>query len=189
MQKSDLLFLPISINVTGKKILMIGGGKIATHKAVIMKRFVDNVTVVAPEISAEIEALGYMLIRKEYEPSDLDGYFLVYVVTADHELNRQIKQDCEARGILASVCDAPLLCDFVSPAIHKEGNITISVGSNAQNVYQAVDIRNQIKELFENGKIFIRSTAEIQGKSHVGWFRAWRSRFANLGRRKSNLEC
>ena len=156
MTKADLQFLPISLNVTGKKILMVGGGKIATHKATIMQRFVDNVTVVAPEISPEIEALGYTLIRKEYEASDLDGFFLVYVVTADHELNKQIKRDAEERGILASVCDAPLLCDFVSPAIHKEGHITVSVGSNAQNVYQSVDIRNQIKELFENGTIQIR---------------------------------
>jgi siroheme synthase-like protein len=156
MTKAYLQFLPISINVTGKKILMIGGGKIATHKATIMKRFVDNVTVIAPEISAEIEALGFTTIRKEYEPSDLDGYFLVYVVTANEVLNQQIKADAEARGILASVCDAPLLCDFVSPAIHKEGHITVSVASNAQNVYQSVDIRNQIKELFENGTIQIR---------------------------------
>jgi len=156
MTKADLQFLPISLNVTGKKILMVGGGKIATHKATIMKRFVDNVTVVAPEITPEIEALGYTLIRKEYEASDLDGSFLVYVVTDNHELNKQVKLDAEERGILTSVCDAPLLCDFVSPAIHKEGHITVSVGSNAQNVYQSVDIRNQIKELFENGTIQIR---------------------------------
>ena len=156
MNKADLQFLPVSLNVTGKKILLIGGGKIATHKATIMKRFVDNVTVVAPEISPEIEELGFTLLRKEYEAADLDGYFLVYVVTDNHELNRQIKKDAEERGILTSVCDAPLLCDFVSPAIHKEGHITVSVGSNAQNVYQSVDIRNQIKELFENGHIQIR---------------------------------
>lgn len=156
MNREDLQFLPISINVTGKKILMVGGGKIATHKATIMKRFVDNVTVIAPDITSEIEALGFTLIRKEYEASDLDGYFLVYVVTANEELNRQVKADCEARGILASVCDAPLLCDFVSPAIHKEGYITVSVGSNAQNVYQSVDVRNQIKELFENGTLQVR---------------------------------
>ncbi|WP_243349128.1 bifunctional precorrin-2 dehydrogenase/sirohydrochlorin ferrochelatase [Parabacteroides sp. FAFU027] len=156
MNKSDLQFLPISINVTGKKILMIGGGKVASHKAEIMARFVTNVTVIAPEISDKIRTLPFEIIEKEYESSDLDGYFLVYVVTDNHELNRKIKQDCEERGILASVCDAPLLCDFVSPAIHKEEHITVSVGSNAQNVYQSVDIRNQIRELFENGTIKIK---------------------------------
>jgi siroheme synthase (precorrin-2 oxidase/ferrochelatase) len=48
------------------------------------------------------------------------------------------------------------LCDFVSPAIHKTGNISIAVSSNAQNVYQSVDIRNQIKQLIEDGRIYIQ---------------------------------
>jgi len=154
-RREDLQFLPISINVTNKKILLIGGGKVATHKGTIMARFVDNVTVIAPGFTPEIKKLPYTFIEKEYEKSDLEGFFLVYVCTGNHELNAQIKTDAEELGILTSVCDAPLLCDFVSPAIHKEGNITISVGSNARNVYQSVDIRNQIKELIDNGTIRI----------------------------------
>ena len=156
MNRENLQFLPISINVTNKKILLIGGGKVATHKGTIMAGFVDNVTVIAPEFTPEIKKLPFTFIEKEYEKSDLEGYFLVYVCTGDHELNAQIKTDAEELEILTSVCDAPMLCDFVSPAIYKDGNLTISVGSNAQNVYQSVDIRNQIKELIENGQIHIQ---------------------------------
>ena len=83
----------------------------------------------------------------------MEGFFLVYVCTGNHELNAQIKLDAEELGILTSVCDAPMLCDFVSPAIHKEGHLTISVGSNAQDVYKSVDVRNQISELIKNGTI------------------------------------
>lgn len=155
MNREDLEFLPISINVTHKKILLIGGGKVATHKGSIMSRFVNNVTVVAPEFTPEIRLLPYTFIEKEYEKSDLQGFFLVYICTGNHELNAQIKADAEEQGILASVCDAPMLCDFVSPAIHKEGLITISVGSNAQNVYKSVDIRNQIAKLIHDGTIHI----------------------------------
>ena len=155
MNREDLQFLPISINVTNKKILLIGGGKVATHKGTIMARFVTNVTVIAPEFTDEILKLPYTFIQKEYEKSDLEGFFLVYVCTGDHELNALIKADSEELGILTSVCDAPLLCDFVSPAIHKADHITISVGSNAQDVYKSVDIRNQIKELIDNGTIRI----------------------------------
>ena len=156
MKREDLQFLPISINVTNKKILLIGGGKVATHKGTIMARFVNQVTVIAPEFTPEIKQLPFTFIEKEYEKSDLEGFFLVYVCTGDHELNRRIKEDAETLDILTSVCDAPFLCDFVSPTIHKEGHITISVASNAQNVYQSVDIRNQIKELIENGQIHIQ---------------------------------
>lgn len=156
MKKENLQFLPISINVTDKKILLIGGGKVATHKATILARFVDRVTVIAPDFTPEIKQLPFSFIEKEYEKNDLQGFFLVYVCTDNHELNKQIKADAESLGILTSVCDAPLLCDFVSPAIHKTGNISIAVSSNAQNVYQSVDIRNQIKQLIEDGRIHIQ---------------------------------
>lgn len=155
MKREDLHFLPISINVTNKKILLIGGGKVATHKATILHRFVGDVTVVAPEFTEEIKRLPFQFVEKKYEPSDLEGFFLVYVCTENHELNRQIKSDAEVLGILTSVCDNPLLCDFVSPAIYQTGQITIAVGSNAQNVFQAVDIRNQVKKLFENDSIHL----------------------------------
>lgn len=153
MTREELQFLPISINVTNKKILLIGGGKVATHKAVIMARFVNNVTVVSPEFTEEIRQLPFTFIQKRYEKSDLAGAFLVYVCTGDHELNARVKSDAEELGILTSVCDAPLLCDFVSPAIHKEGHVTISVGTNARSAMQSVFIRNQITELISGGKI------------------------------------
>ena len=136
---------------------MIGGGRVATHKGTILARFVQNITVVAPHFTDEISQLPFSFITKKYDRGDLKGAFMVYICTENHELNQTIKNDAEDLGILASVCDNPLLCDFVSPAIHKEGNITISVGSNAQNVHQAIDIRNQISELIRNGTIITKS--------------------------------
>jgi len=159
MKREDLQFLPISINVTNKKILLVGGGNVATHKGTIMARFVENVTVISPAFTEEIRKLPFTFIEKEYEKSDLAGFFLVYVCTGDHELNAQIKADAEEAGILTSVCDAPLLCDFVSPAIHKEDNVTISVGTNARDAFQAVFIRNQITDLVKNGTIQINKPA------------------------------
>ncbi len=155
MKREDLQFLPISINVTNKKILLVGGGKVATHKGAILARMVNQVTVIAPEFTEEIKQLPFVFIEKEYEKSDLKDFFLVYVCTGNHELNAQIKADAEALGILTSVCDSPFLCDFVSPAIHKEGHVTISVGTNGRDAFQSVAIRNQITTLIREGKIII----------------------------------
>jgi precorrin-2 dehydrogenase / sirohydrochlorin ferrochelatase len=153
MNREDLLFLPISLNITGKKILLIGGGKVATHKGEIIARFATNVTVIAPEFTEGVKKLPFEFVQKKIEKTDLNGFFLIYVCTGDHELNAEIKTWAEELNILTSVCDAPLLCDFVSPAIHKEGHITIAVGSNAQDVYKSVDVRNQITVLVKNGGI------------------------------------
>ncbi|MPL97365.1 Siroheme synthase [bioreactor metagenome] len=145
-------FLPISINVTNKKILLIGGGKVATHKASIIARFItDKVTVISPDFTTEIRQLPFTFIQKNYDKNDLKDFFLVYVCTGDHELNRQIKADAEELGILTSVCDAPLLCDFVSPAIFKQEHLTIAVSSNAQNVYQSIAVRDRIAKLTDDG--------------------------------------
>lgn len=152
MKREDLNFLPISINVTGRKILLIGGGKVATHKASIIARFVtENVTVISPDFTPEILQQPFTFIEKEYEKNDLKDFFLVYVCTGDHELNRQIKVDAEEMGILTSVCDAPMLCDFVSPAIFKHDHLTIAVASNAQNVYQSIAVRDRIVKLTQDG--------------------------------------
>ena len=128
----------------------------ATHKGTIMARILGpQVTVVAPEFTEEIRKLPFNFVSKEYDKSDLEGFFLVYVCTGNHELNAQIKADAESLGILTSVCDSPFLCDFVSPAIHNEGHVTISVGTNGRDAFQSVAIRNQITNLIQEGKIII----------------------------------
>lgn len=155
MENQSLNFLPISVNITNKKILIIGGGKVGFHKATILNRFTDKATVISPQFHERFDELPFQLIEKSYDVSDLEGAFLVYVCTENEILNSQIKSDAEAIGILASVCDNPALCDFISPAIYKKDYITIAVSSNAQDVYQSVDIRNQIQNLEQVGKIVL----------------------------------
>jgi precorrin-2 dehydrogenase / sirohydrochlorin ferrochelatase len=151
-------FLPIAINVDDKKILLIGGGRIAFHKIGFLKPFAKNISVVALDVLNDIKAMGYEYKEKPYEKSDLEGAFLVYACTNIIELNRQVKMDAESLGILTNVVDNPKLCDFVSPAIYKHNNIAVAVSSNAQNVYKAVEIRNKIKEILEHDPAIFQTT-------------------------------
>ena len=143
-------FLPVSLNITNKKILVIGGGRIASHKISFLEQFTGNITVVALEVCDTIKEKGYPFITKPYEKADLEGAFLVYACTNNNEVNQQIKIDAESFGILVNVVDNPGLCDFISPAIFKRGNITVAVGSNGQEVRRAIVIRDKIKENLEN---------------------------------------
>ncbi|KAA6334119.1 Siroheme synthase [termite gut metagenome] len=155
MNRETLTFLPVSVNITHKKIVLIGGGKVAFHKASILSGFTDTAMVIAPEFHPGFYSLPFTLVKKRYDSEDLEDAFLVYICTERKELNALIKAECEKRNILANVCDTPMLCDFISPAVHKDGNITISVSSNAQNVRQSITIRNRIKTLVEEGVIEI----------------------------------
>ena len=70
-------YYPIFLDVEDRGVTIIGGGNVCARKAETMLRYGARVTVVAPEISDEIERLaryGSIAIkRKAYDASDLDG--------------------------------------------------------------------------------------------------------------------
>lgn len=148
-------YLPITIKIVSTNILIVGGGKVATHKAQILARFTDQATVVAPEITKELRALPFHIIEKAFEEKDLENVQLLFVCTGNHELNHQIKLLAASRHILTSVCDDPEQCDFISPAIYRDDNLTIAVGSDSRDVKRSIRVRNRIKELIENGTLQI----------------------------------
>lgn len=144
------VFLPVNVRIDDKKILFVGGGNIAMHKIQTVEQYTRNITVVAPEIHDELRGKGFEHVCKEYEEGDLDGFFLVYAATDSIEVNRRIKKDAAARGIMVNVVDNRELSDFISPAIFKDEEMTVAISSNGQNVKKAVAWRNRIREMFRD---------------------------------------
>lgn len=145
-------FLPISIDISSSKILIVGGGQSALKKIRILQRSGANLEVVAENIIDEVYASGVVCHLKSYESSDSKGYLMLYSCTNNETLDRQIAQDGREAGVLVNIHDNPALCQFVSPAIYQDGNISVAVSSNAENVYEAIRLRNLIQEYLENLK-------------------------------------
>lgn len=145
-------YLPISIDISNSKILIIGGGQSALKKIRILQRFGANLEVVAENIIEEVYETGVKCIRKSYESNDLKGFLMLYSCTNNVMLDHKIAQDGREAGVLVNIHDKPELCQFVSPAIYKNGNITVAVGSNAQDVQESIRLRNLIQEFLENQK-------------------------------------
>jgi len=152
MKQMDRKFLPISIDISSSKILIIGGGQSALKKIKILQRSGANLEVVAENIIDEVYGTGIVCHRKSYEKSDLKDYLMLYSCTNNESLDRQIAQDGREVGVLVNIHDNPALCQFVSPAIYQDGNISVAVSSNAENVYEAIRLRNLIQEYLENLK-------------------------------------
>lgn len=146
----DKNFMPIAIDVKGKKVLIIGGGSVAWHKIEGLVRYADNIWVIGKEVSEKIKNSGVNYIEKEYDKSDLEGAIIVYAATNIRELNQQIKNDCHSLNLLVNTVDQPAECDFVSPAIYQHDFISVAVSSNAQSVHKAIEVRNFIREKLEN---------------------------------------
>ena len=145
-------YLPISIDISDQKILIIGGGQSALKKIRILQRFEANLEVVAENIINEILSMGIPCYKKQYEKSDLQGFLMLYSCTNNEELDSRIAKDGQEAGVLVNIHDNPALCQFVSPAIYKDGNITVAVSSNAQDVYESIRVRNLVQEYLEKLK-------------------------------------
>ena len=148
-------FIPISINISNRKILVVGGGNVALLKSSGLSRFTDNITILSPHVIDELREYLFTFISKEYESSDIEGYFMVYACTDKKDVNDQIKRDCSISGTLVAVCDNPTESDIVMPAICLTEGITIAVGTDGTSPKKGIKIRNQIQELINLGTIEI----------------------------------
>ena len=151
MGKYRYSFLPIGINIEGRRIVIAGGGNVALHKASIRSAYTENVTVVSPEFRTGFEELGFTLVPSELRPEHLEGAWLLYACTGDSAVNRQIRALAHERGILVSVCDSPSECDFISPAVFRDGCMTVAVGSDSRDVRRSIRVRDRVRELAGQG--------------------------------------
>ncbi len=143
-------FMPIALDVYNKKILLIGGGRVAYHKILSLLPYANKIHVIAIQVDSRIKNIKNITWEeKAYEPDDLNDAFIVYACTNNHETNLRIKQDAIKKQKLINLVDTPMECDFVSPAIYRKEHMSIAVSSNGQDVLRSISIRNLIRKFFE----------------------------------------
>jgi precorrin-2 dehydrogenase / sirohydrochlorin ferrochelatase len=88
------------------------------------------------------------LHRRAYRTSDLDGCLLVVAATSDTDLNTSIYADSEARSMLVNVVDVPDLCNFILPAILREGPLAVAVSTSGASPALAKRMKKEAGEMF-----------------------------------------
>ena len=117
-----MAYFPLFISLEGLPCLVIGGGRVALRKIRTLSEFGAQITVVAPEILPELEALsGLRLIRRRFEEKDLEHMSLVFAASSDQECNRKAARLARKKGIRVNAADLPEECDFFFPALGKRG--------------------------------------------------------------------
>ena len=148
-------WFPMFCDLTGKKILVVGAGKIAARRIRILSQFDCQLTVVAPEVLEPVYRLeeeGSLTIkRKAYERSDLVGADLVLAATGDRSLNQSIGRQCKEEGITVNVADRKEECDFYFPGVIRHGDLTIGFTAGGKDHALAKKARVLIERGLENG--------------------------------------
>jgi siroheme synthase-like protein len=126
--------LPLMLDGASVSALVVGGGAVGTRKVAALVEAGATVRVIAPEISPELEALALRaatlsLMRNRYASEQLGDALLVVAATNDARLNARIAADARAGGRLVNVVDAPELGNFVTPAVHRSGDVVVAVST------------------------------------------------------------
>ena len=101
-----MAYFPLFIDLNQKQGLVVGGGAVAARKIRTLLPYGPHLTVCAPSVLPELEALPGLTLRREpFSPALLEGAFFVIAATDDRELNSRIARLCRERNIPVNVAD------------------------------------------------------------------------------------
>lgn len=151
--KSDnkRVYYPAFLDITGKRCLVVGGGKVAERKVVMLLQFNARVTVVGPVMTRALLKLGdegeIEYFQRTYTAKDLDNTALVFACTDNSVINNKVKKEAARRNIPVNVADNPDLCDFIVPSIIRKGDLTIAVSTSGELPLLSKKLRQKIEEV------------------------------------------
>jgi precorrin-2 dehydrogenase/sirohydrochlorin ferrochelatase len=154
----DTPFYIACLKLTGRRCLVVGGGDVGLEKVEGLLACDGDVVLVAPDAIEPLRELAregsIRWERREYEPADLEGTFMVIAATNDSEINIGIYEDAERRAMLVNVVDVPPLCNFILPAIIRTGPLAIAISTAGASPALAKRIRDEIAD--EYGEPYAR---------------------------------
>ena len=143
---------PMFVKLAGRKCLVVGGGPIAEGKVEGLLASGATVVIVAPEVTEKIARWNDQgrlnWHAQDFQPSDLEGAFLVVTATGVDTVNEQVFREAEAQGVLCNAVDEPERCHFYYPAIVRRGPLQIAISTGGLSPALASRLRAELKAQF-----------------------------------------
>ena len=140
---------PMFVNLKGKRILVLGGGKVAARKVKKLAPFGGRITVVAPQAQPELEAMPGVEIRRHgFRPADLwPRPAMVIAATDDRQVNARASRLCRRFRIPVNVADNGPESSFLFPALVNQGNFSAGISTGGASPTAAVYFKERLEEL------------------------------------------
>ena len=124
--------LPLFLDLTGRPVLLVGGGRVAAGKLQQLVAAGATVRVVSPLVVAEIASTpGVEVVRRGFAPADLDGMWLV-VAAATSRVNRQVADAAEERRIFVNAVDDPPNATAYLSGVVRRDDVTIAISTSGE---------------------------------------------------------
>jgi siroheme synthase-like protein len=147
-------YYPVFLDLTDKLSIIVGGGTIAEGKVTGLLEADAKIVIIAPEVTPVLRALAesgkVAWEQRAYRDGDLEGASIAISATDDPQVNHQVWDEANRRGILVNVVDDVPYCNFIAPAIVRRGDITIAISTNGKMPALAAHMRREMDKSFGN---------------------------------------
>jgi precorrin-2 dehydrogenase / sirohydrochlorin ferrochelatase len=143
---------PIMLRLEGKKVVVIGGGRVAERKVTGLLGTGSLITVISPHATDKLKGLAgsglIEWIERLFSKEDIEGAFLIFAATNDNVLNQSIKMAAGEQQ-LVTIADDPEGSDFHVPSHIQRGRLSIAVSTGGASPTLARKIREQLELQFD----------------------------------------
>jgi precorrin-2 dehydrogenase/sirohydrochlorin ferrochelatase len=142
----------VSLDLCGRAAVVIGDGAVASGKVEGLLAAGASVTVVADGPPAALSALQsdprVTVVRRPWQPADLDGATVCVAAAADPATRAAVSQAARDRGVLVNVMDDVEHCDFAAPALVRRGDLLIAISTGGRSPALARRLREELERRF-----------------------------------------
>ena len=148
-------YFPMFVDISTKRILVIGGGKIAARRVRTLLKFAEHIEVTAPEICDEMKDILKEEEKKEVPQAVWSSRKVLeedlkdtsdFLNGADIVLNQKIVSACRMRKILVNTADDKSLCDFFFPAVTEKDGVVIGMNSGGKSPKTVRKVREYLEK-------------------------------------------
>jgi siroheme synthase-like protein len=122
---------PLFVKLSGRRVLVVGGGNVALEKARALVGAGARVDVVSPAVLPAFRDLDARTIERRFDARDVDGAWLV-IAAATPEVNREVKHAADARTTFVVAVDDPAAATAYGASTLVLSGITIALSSSGE---------------------------------------------------------
>jgi siroheme synthase-like protein len=159
--------LPLFVNLTGRRVVLVGGGSVARSKLSQLVAAGADVVVVAPAVDPEIRTSGAAICEREFRSSDLDGAWLV-VAAATREVNRTVADAARPRRVFVNAADDPENASAFLSGVVRRGGVTIAVSTSGDAPALTALVREALDAVLPSD---LAAWTDVAREARAGWRR------------------
>lgn len=146
---------PVMMNLQEKRVVVVGGGRVALRKIEGLLECGARVTIISPDLIPELVQLKEQgkidWIEACFDDQILDRFpetILIFGTTNNRKVNVEIFDSANKRKLPCNIADVPDLCAFIVPAVISQGDLMIAVSTGGSSPALARRIREELEKQF-----------------------------------------